>query len=203
MTRSVPTLSAIVIALCVTACSGDGLEALSVAQCIDEGGIPDELSDGGVTCNFGEAGAADDFGDAGPPPDPGADSGDESLDAASYPECDDLVVATCGTEGGPVCPAAPACEAAQLLSRHEPERCAEAIDDDTRYPDCQESPCDELVNKVCFDAAGERTCESSPGCGPATTLRDEAAEAQGSDLEDALEECEAALEDNTLFSRCQ
>lgn len=116
--------------------------------------------------------------------------------------CDALLERTCGSEGGPRCDDAPACVAAQLIAKHEAQRCAEAYEDPQRYPACHFGACQELARKACGGEEPVEACEEASGCVLAQELL---AQAEGDDpdeAEEARRSCQAALEDDVVFARC-
>lgn len=143
-----------------------------------------ELLDGGVFdagfCEVPENNGAVDLDDAG---------GTPAFDAEV--ECAPLITATCGPLGE--CAQDPACVAADLLLRFEPERCAAALGDARSFPPCTQGACDRLVDKVCATA-----CVDVPACTPAQTLQERS---DDGDLS-AETSCGSALSDESLFPPC-
>ncbi len=123
-------------------------------------------------------------------------------DGGSPPEndarvaCDTLITSTCGE--GDICRQDPGCVAADLLSRFEPQRCAEALGDARGFPPCALGTCARLAAKVCGGDA-PASCEGAPGCAPARALEARAGEGDVS----ANESCASALADEVLFPPCQ
>ncbi len=115
--------------------------------------------------------------------------------------CAALVVSSCGGDGGARCDDSAGCQAATLLARYEGERCAAALSDDQRFPDCEDTACAVLVARVC---GGAGACADAPGCDPAQRLflRSVSADAGDADRRDALASCAAALEDADVFAPC-
>ena len=114
-------------------------------------------------------------------------------DAGADP-CAVLVDTRCAEpDAGLDCWDMPACEAAQLVARHEPTTCATKLEDVQRYPVCGLStrgmPCDNLADRCC-GPHGE--CGDSAGCGNARAV----AEGGGADA------CTQAMDDDTGFPPC-
>jgi hypothetical protein len=113
--------------------------------------------------------------------------------------CVELVARSCGA-----CADSAGCEAASLLARHEPERCADALADERRFPPCVASACDALMTRVCGGAPPSPSCANHPACGPASVLHARATGAGrgADDIARAEASCAAALTDEQLFSPC-
>ena len=141
---------------------------------------------------------ADALLDAGPDAASLDDCGDGGLCAPENSDpCDVLVEACCGE----TCGESPACAAAGLLQRHEPEGCEAALADTQTYPRCALGNCDTLVEKACGPA---NECPDAPGCAPAQALhaRNADPDASQDEIEEAALACLQALEDETVFAPC-
>jgi len=174
-------LRGMVVCLALSAC----LELTQQVPCPTDGGV-DPSVDAGF-CVAEELGAQEyDAGEHGFPPE---------ADAVA---CAALVASACGASNE--CARDPGCVAADLTSRFEPERCAEAAADARSYPPCQLGTCAILVDKVCgvADDVGARACAGAPGCVPALEL---ATRADDGDVA-ADDSCAQALADEVLFPSC-
>jgi hypothetical protein len=113
-------------------------------------------------------------------------------------DCGPLLQRTCGE-----CADSPACEAATLVARYEPQRCSEAMSDERRFPGCTARACDELMRRVCGGPTPTEACASNPGCGPAEVLfkRSQVSESTAK-VEQAEASCASALTDDVVFAPC-
>jgi hypothetical protein len=120
-------------------------------------------------------------------------------DTVAVDACTPLRERTCGA-----CAASASCEAATLLARYEPERCADALVDEQRFPTCTARPCDGLMKQVCGDTTPTEACRANPGCGPAEVLYERATSPLSTTDEIAQAEasCAKALTDDAVFAPC-
>ena len=118
---------------------------------------------------------------------------------AGVADCAPLLARTCGG-----CADSASCEAATLLSRYEPQRCAAALIDEQTFPTCTARSCDGLMERVCGGTTPTDACLTNPGCGPAQVLYERATSASSSTAESAQAEasCAAALTDDAVFAPC-
>lgn len=153
-------------------------------------------------CNAGDGGFPE-LGafDAGPD-EAGTEGCEDGGPCGDTPEaaarCAELVAACCGE----TCAESAACAAAQLLQQYEPDRCASALEDTQTYPRCELGNCDSLVTKVC---GAENACPDAPGCAAAQELeaRSGDPDATQQEIDEASSACLQALEDESVFARCE
>jgi hypothetical protein len=157
-----------------------------VPACTGAGDFGADL-DGGPEAELG------DCVDAGPECVPGAPDGGADV-------CSSLVELACGE----TCLESPGCAAATLLADHEPERCAEALEDTQTFPHCELGVCDALVLRACGGDPPVDACVDAPGCAPALEMQTRARdpEATQDEIDEAKSECTAALEDEIVFAAC-
>lgn len=131
------------------------------------------------------------------------DGGDENPQASVRDDaCPLLVARVCGGEEDG-CPDAPACIAAQVLDEADDvDRCQAAYDNKASWPDCVPGPCTVLVQRVCGALASPASCEEAPGCSPARDLLAGAESDDAEERQSAETSCNAALEDDVVFSTC-
>ncbi len=122
-----------------------------------------------------------------------SDGGDGGVGSPAVDDCTVLLSKACGVANE--CAADPGCQAASLVTRFEPERCASALSDNRGYPTCAAGSCDELVAKVC---GSTNACDADAACEPATVLRERADDGDVS----AANSCGQALADELVFPRC-
>jgi hypothetical protein len=127
------------------------------------------------------------------------DSGGFEETLTPPPECTQLQERVCGAGE---CEDAPACAAAILLFRYEPEACAAALTNEVTYPSCRPGVCALLVDKVCGDVSPAAPCEGAVGCSPSRELWRRSIEGSAEERRDAESSCGAALEDELVFAVC-
>jgi hypothetical protein len=100
------------------------------------------------------------------------------------------------------CDDEPSCVAARVLLQYDPGACEAAFTDEARWPRCEPSPCERLVERVCGGEGAGAPCADEAGCGPAVELLERARGDDADERASALSSCSAALEDDVVFAAC-